>query len=467
MMSVFSLLFPFCFIAILNCGTIIATRHQFGECMPVTLFIITACMYLSQYLFNTFKIAFVIAGISTAAVLFYFIRCLLFRHSDQRLRGNIFSYGWYFFLLLMICLSVYDFHRHFQVSDEFTHWGKMVKEMMRLDHFYSVPESTLLVHKDYPPFTSLFEVFWCSISGGFSEARCSMALHFLMMSVFPGALELRKSNRKGLTFAHCLLLLFLVTLTGYSFDGDGIFQTIYVDYFIAAWGAYAFYLMLSKKAIQSRFGLFSWLCTTSFIVMGKEVGLFFFLLNVFCFDEIEFSNLLSYPRYMGSWIFFELLVIIAIFFSNKEKQYENMFVLITAACIFATFNSSSLIHMEPQILRGDPYAQYREESQIMNDNSPPGSKILVIDAGEDIVSIRSFFLDGGRTILGQSRWTSDDAIGTFLQDSSDLKELIGDSDFVFVSEAGEKQRELFHNELIDDAAPGTMIDSNLLRSFVK
>lgn len=66
----------------------------------------------------------------------------------------------------MICLLVLvvDYKRCFSNWDELSHWGKMVKEMLRTDLFYSENISDLLVHKDYPPF--LYIIFSSTFSIG-------------------------------------------------------------------------------------------------------------------------------------------------------------------------------------------------------------------------------------------------------------------------------------------------------------
>ena len=77
---------------------------------------------------------------------------------------------------------IIDYGRHFTHWDELMHWGKMTQEMLRLDKFYTDPASELLVHKYYPPGVPIFEMLWCRMSGGWSEAGQTMSLHFLIFS---------------------------------------------------------------------------------------------------------------------------------------------------------------------------------------------------------------------------------------------------------------------------------------------
>lgn len=134
------LLIPFTFFAILNLGTIILFKQKFGRALPVTLFCSALILYYSQMFFKTFKIGYwllyTLAGISVI---------LLFLHrKDPDLKSRIFSNGFYSYLIICPVILVLDYQRFFTTWDELSHWGKMVKEMIRLDRFYTEPASNLV-----------------------------------------------------------------------------------------------------------------------------------------------------------------------------------------------------------------------------------------------------------------------------------------------------------------------------------
>ena len=83
----------------------------------------------------------------------------------------IFSIGLISFISIYVLYIILDYKRRFTTFDEWYHWGMMVKESLRLDKFYSVAESNLHIHKDYPPFISILEVIFCKFSGGYSESK--------------------------------------------------------------------------------------------------------------------------------------------------------------------------------------------------------------------------------------------------------------------------------------------------------
>ena len=69
--------------------------------------------------------------------------------------------------------------------DEFMHWGPMVKEMIKHDTFYSIPEATLMIHKDYPPFYPLLGCLFCLFKNTmYAENRLYIAHFSFVFSLF-------------------------------------------------------------------------------------------------------------------------------------------------------------------------------------------------------------------------------------------------------------------------------------------
>ena len=266
------------------CGTAVKlTKHPFEDCLPVSLLAIPVVYWLSQFIFHTFTAALIVLIAAAGAI----VPLLLL----SRMRGgrtgtysedflhNFCTEGLLFFLVLFLFFAFHDWNRSFTLGDEFSHWGKFVKEMMRTDHWYSEPGAHLLYHKDYPPFASLFELFWCQVMGSWSESGATFALHVLEMSLLikPAAELTRaacggkilqagaenntsdhaagKSALKGKKMIHgrllhiCLALIFdlcllTVILVGIRvFDGEPSFNTIYTDIFLSLLAVYGFTLI--------------------------------------------------------------------------------------------------------------------------------------------------------------------------------------------------------------------------------
>ena len=97
-------------------------------------------MYLSQYLLGTFNpglyILYAIAALSIP--MFFLLNGGASKNREYILTGGLWAY-----IGCLLVVSVMDAGRYFYSWDEFMHWGKMVKEMIRLDRFYCLTESTL------------------------------------------------------------------------------------------------------------------------------------------------------------------------------------------------------------------------------------------------------------------------------------------------------------------------------------
>lgn len=177
---------PFVILALTNCWVVFWNKKSFGISLPATLTGTVLLAYFSQLLFHTFNIGiYVCIAVAVSAVIL-----LILKRKDRDFISRCFSEGFFVFLAICLFFLVMDYGRWLSEWDEYSHWGKMVKEMFRLDRFYSEPQSNLLVHKDYPPFAVIFEMLWCRFSGGYSAGGATMALHILGFSmVLPLALE--------------------------------------------------------------------------------------------------------------------------------------------------------------------------------------------------------------------------------------------------------------------------------------
>lgn len=159
-MSFLSLLL---YLLLANGFFIFFTKRSFGECIPLTMMVNAFTYFLSQLIFHTFTVGFYL---NLSYAIFFLIVLITKRKNKDVIKlwkNNFFSKGFYIFLLIYIIVFIYDYNRSFHVWDEWSHWGEMIKEMLRLDQFYSVESSTLLVHKDYPPIIQLLELFFCNI----------------------------------------------------------------------------------------------------------------------------------------------------------------------------------------------------------------------------------------------------------------------------------------------------------------
>lgn len=179
----------------------------------------------------------------------------------------------------------------------------MVREMLRLDSFYCVEESTLSVHKDYPPLISLWEMLWCNISGGYSEANLIKSLHIFELCMLLPCFFDRFMGRNQTIVKRLLLIvgtIFAMTAVCLMFDAEK-FATIYIDLIPPMMFAYMFLLVLDSKIDNSIFKVVAILISGFALMMTKQIAICYVLLillaivlkafveHKFCFRTILLS----------------------------------------------------------------------------------------------------------------------------------------------------------------------------------
>lgn len=281
----------FIFLILVICcytGTIvILSKQKFGECVPITMLSMPLIMYYTQFVFGTFKVGYyliILIALIVFPVLFY----------KSKEKGEClklyFSLGFIGFLVIVGIFCVLDFRRYFHLWDEMSHWGMMTKEILRLDSWYSEEASRLLVHKDYPPFLSLFEMLFCKLYGGYSEPRVYLGLHTFMLSLLVppildrGIFVYRENVKESKLYCFIkkvlwgIMISILFVLIIESFDIQRLFNTIYKDVAIAVIFAYAMLLIVNGSAIRERFYYIALLLSTIALLLTKQMGILFVLL---------------------------------------------------------------------------------------------------------------------------------------------------------------------------------------------
>ncbi|MBP3255720.1 MAG: hypothetical protein J6M60_04455 [Clostridia bacterium] len=287
MIHILYFLIPLIFFLFFNGTLVLLTKKEFGKCIPLSFILCALIMFASQSIFNTFNIGFysllLFAFMSIPILLFLFIKK---RNLFDDFKTKYFDKGLISFLVIYVFFYIFDLRRFFSAWDEFSHWGVMVKEMFRTDSFYSSVESTLLVHKDYPPIFQIFELFWTKLCGNYYEPNLIKSMHIFEFSLFiPVIYNLTnkniKSNLRSMIYTLCMIaIIFLSVLL---FDQHCVINTIYIDYLMALISAYAIYMILSEKEKFSYFSLFNLGMTLTFLVLLKQMGIPFYLIILFVF----------------------------------------------------------------------------------------------------------------------------------------------------------------------------------------
>ncbi len=264
-------------------------------------------------------------------LLFYVLLIYFFIKNKDKLiefKNNYFTHG----LLCFIIFSIYCFFLYkytgFGNCDEFTHWGPMLKETLRLDGFYTQDASRLIMHKDYPPFFTLLEVLFQGFNGfKFHEPFAYIALETFMFSMLlPVFSNLKKKDwlKSILIFVSIVLVGLTLDKTETASDYAFVYNSIYVDWCLALFCTYGIYLTYKEEGWGLfRFVYLTLICVT-FILM-KQMGLVFYLIIlIYAFFKVTFIDKQLDLKMMLNGIIF-LVVIPVLFYiswSYVVKLYQ-------------------------------------------------------------------------------------------------------------------------------------------------
>lgn len=273
-------LLPLLYFILFTASLCFAFKRSFAKLIPLSFVLTTLIMFISQFLFKTFTVGFIINIIFC----FIFLPFLIIKRENlKEFKTNFFSIGLLAFIIIYLFFFVFDYSRGFCVWDEFSHWGLMVKEMFRLDNFYSVASSTLLVHKDYPPMLQIFELFNIKIIGHYDESMLKIILHVFEFSMFIPALDsLSKADKKYKKVFGIISILVISFLMVLLFDEHRVINSIYTDYPLSLFTAYVFfYILIERKDLLSIKNNIILMLYLSFLILVKQMSLAFYAIIIF------------------------------------------------------------------------------------------------------------------------------------------------------------------------------------------
>lgn len=270
-----NIVFPFVALFILNGSTVLLTKRSFGKCLPVTMMGIVYVLYFSQIFFNTFLHGFIVIGLFPVIILALVVCRRIVPEYELILTDGLTA-----FIIIYIFFNILNFNKWVLICDEFTHWGPMVKEMVRLDRFYCVPESILRIHKEYPPFLSLFEFFWVKICGNYSEMGATTALNVFEFLIITASILEKNSAFKRDDWIRVLLKFLAFLLIVVIFDPHCLLTTVYKDLALPIIFCYSISLLIDGSAVSTFFGCVSFAMSMGALLMTKELGITFTVLSV-------------------------------------------------------------------------------------------------------------------------------------------------------------------------------------------
>ncbi|MDR0852172.1 MAG: hypothetical protein LBN36_06730, partial [Clostridiales Family XIII bacterium] len=200
-------------------------KTSFGLSLPIFTLCSVVLLYICGMVNALVGGVYVLAAITIAGFIFASVRLI---HRQMSFRNLFSSSGIIAFAILFFVLWLFDFNKFYIEWDNFSHWGIMAKEMVRLDAFYNVAGASPSAHMDYPPALTLFEYLGCKITGGFSEPVTMLSLQVFtlsfMMSVFDH-INIRKQIPKFIS----LLIIVITVPMILAINEVSYYTSIYVD----------------------------------------------------------------------------------------------------------------------------------------------------------------------------------------------------------------------------------------------
>ena len=333
LLTAFRLVMPLIIFTLLTFGAAGLTKRSFGHVLPPVMCAVSLILYIGQYLFGTFTVSFALIFILTGVSL---IVTVLMCRKDKENKNNIFTVGFVAFIVMFFVACFTLLGKQFLDWDEYTHWGIMVKETLRLDRFHCVPESRQLWHKDYPPFSCLNEFFWTALTG-YSEGKVTIAMQVFTLSFFVPSVCERITGRNGLSkkdiipaFLISLSVLVSVLMLEYSVDlwDQKIINSILPDVLMSFMFCY-----LCIKAAEwdgkDVLSMVSFGIVSASLVLVKQVGIAFIMVALLMLFIRELIVLKEKNALKNIWKYILVdcaLLAIPLAFTASWSAYKSRFI---------------------------------------------------------------------------------------------------------------------------------------------
>ncbi len=246
--------------------------------------------------------------------------------------------GLFLFILFYVFCFVSNHGKRFYSWDEVSHWGRFLKESLRMDKLYCMTPFHLS-HKDYVPAVTLFEYIWCRLCRRFVEADVYRAIQVLMFSMLlPIFDKVLLRSREKISAARqtasagfftkipvlfsCLLVM-LIPLIFNTSNAFTFYHSIYCDYII---GIQLFYCMFAAytEAPDTRYQLLVLTLGLNTLVLTKmsAMAMLPMVIAFFFVKKIWFSEKKATPASIaGIFIPLALPVVLWKIFNNFVDIY--------------------------------------------------------------------------------------------------------------------------------------------------
>jgi hypothetical protein len=273
---------PLFFIVNMSGLLVLIFRERVERMIPLAFIFSALMLFPFGFLWQLTFGVYLLAGVSFIFPVWLLAEKICRKKADVKCKELFFTSGLVMFLMIYSAVYFLNIRRDLNSWDEFSFWGPKIKEMLRLDTYYSVREAAPHSHQDYPPAMQLIEFLWCRLSGGiYRERSIYRALQTFLLSLYLPVFE-KMNMQKGKHIQAVIRMIFasfVVMLCPLVMDSYLIFYNqIGVDYALALLMAYMIVnIVITEKYTVAFFIQLS--AAMTFLILTKQMGLPLYLLS--------------------------------------------------------------------------------------------------------------------------------------------------------------------------------------------
>lgn len=325
------------FIYFSTLSLVFITKRRFGECVSFSFIINTLLVFISGF-FNDLRIGLIL---SLLLPLSSFILFLKNRKNLKEYIKLFFSSGFFIFTAFYILVLIFHHYTTLNNFDEFAHWGVMIKETYRLNKFYCIDESNLIVHKDYPPFFTLLEYLFLKLTRSYNESSIYKIVSIFTLSLFLPIIEKNKN-----IISKILIIFFSLALNHIAFDDlytSNIINAIYVDFPLAILGAFACFYAYEYAKEKNNISFIFLSLSLIALMLTKQIAIAFLGMSLLVYF---FTLLFNKEGIETSFIIKSILSFVLPFIALKAYSiYANQFDISAQFSLAEQFSLSNFFNI--------------------------------------------------------------------------------------------------------------------------
>lgn len=276
-MFVIKILLPFLYCILVGTAYSMAFKRKFIDSLAPAFFIQIILMIVSGIVVEKLSVGIMLGVICSSMTIYAkLVREKSFDAIKKVYLNEKGTIEWavIMFIIMYGVIFILNVGKHYNMWDEFSHWGWFVRESYQNDALFCISEHRF-EHKDYVPGVSLFEALWCTLSLKFSEANSYRGIQMLQAAmIMPVACRIEEKKYRNSWDKIVKLIVNLVIVFGIPlFSKVPFYHTIYQDLILGVFVFYCVWIVASEEF--SNYSLFVFGLSLCNMIMCKLTAVAF------------------------------------------------------------------------------------------------------------------------------------------------------------------------------------------------